>query len=384
MVPIISFLKLAAVLLSIKLTFRSWTSILKTVLWSAAAFATMRQNRDILLIILRATGLVSHEAMPTLPPSPTQTRDSQSASSQPHDMSVTKKEKELGDTWVFLEEKKLVLQDAVDFVRDDSCGAICTFMGTTRDSFEDKTADSLEYEAYDTMAKKELFAICKEVRYKWDQVKRIAIGHLVGSCPVGETSVVIAVSSVHREDGLLAVKYIIDTLKKKVPIWKKESIEGGLVNKNIKEETMNENVDNSKEEEEDEVDASAAKNEVAEGDVGNEHADTGKEEEEANNNDQKDTEKKKENEDTDTAKEEAAAEDAGNAREGEGSGIGKEETNTETEESVGKEEEETSKETKKNTGEKLEKNGEPEKEEASKDVEENSGNVEDHAGSTKD
>ena len=74
------------------------------------------------------------------------------------------------------------------------------------------------YEGYDTMAEQELFKICANIRARFLEVQRVAIVHRVGVCPVGEASVVIAVSSAHRRAALEAAQYAIDTLKETVPI----------------------------------------------------------------------------------------------------------------------------------------------------------------------
>lgn len=125
---------------------------------------------------------------------------------------------------VELSREKLQLETIIDSVGSSCCGAISTFIGTTRDNFDNKKVLQLEYEAYDSMAIKEMTKICKEVRAKW-AVKHIAIYHRLGQVPVLEASVVIAVSSPHRQESLKSVEYIIDNLKAKVPIWKKEIYE---------------------------------------------------------------------------------------------------------------------------------------------------------------
>jgi molybdopterin synthase catalytic subunit len=84
----------------------------------------------------------------------------------------------------------------------------------------------LDYEAYVPMAVAEMKKIGNEARQRW-QLKRIGVWHRTGTVPVGETSIVIAVSSVHRHDALQAVSYLIDELKARVPIWKKEVLADG-------------------------------------------------------------------------------------------------------------------------------------------------------------
>lgn len=81
---------------------------------------------------------------------------------------------------------------------------------------------SLEYEAYEAMALQTLTKICEQMRNNWTDIKHIAIYHRLGLVPVKEASVIIGVSSPHRQTSLDAVQYAIEELKKSVPIWKKE------------------------------------------------------------------------------------------------------------------------------------------------------------------
>jgi molybdopterin synthase catalytic subunit len=100
-------------------------------------------------------------------------------------------------------------------------GAIDLFIGTTRNRSENKTVRYLEYEAYIPMALHQMRAICDEIGRKWE-IKRIAMIHRIGKVMVGEISVIIGVSAAHRVEAFDACRYAIDTLKKNVPIWKKE------------------------------------------------------------------------------------------------------------------------------------------------------------------
>ena len=100
-------------------------------------------------------------------------------------------------------------------------GALSSFHGTTRDNFNGKTVTRLEYECYVPMAMKELKKLCEMAFEKWSLIK-VNISHRIGEVPVSEESVVIWVSSAHRQDGLDAVNFLIDKLKERVPIWKKE------------------------------------------------------------------------------------------------------------------------------------------------------------------
>ncbi|XP_032136991.1 molybdopterin synthase catalytic subunit isoform X3 [Sapajus apella] len=118
--------------------------------------------------------------------------------------------------------EKLSVDEVSQLVISPLCGAISLFVGTTRNNFEGKKVISLEYEAYLPMADNEVRKICSDIRQKWP-VKHIAVFHRLGLVPVSEASVIIAVSSAHRAASLEAVTYAIDTLKAKVPIWKKVS-----------------------------------------------------------------------------------------------------------------------------------------------------------------
>lgn len=111
--------------------------------------------------------------------------------------------------------------ELVDWCQSDEGGAISTFLGTTRNNFEGKAVVSLEYEAYEDMAMDALERVCKKVRSQWE-VMKIGIAHKLGSCPVGDVSVCIVISSAHRKEAIKAVEFFIDDLKASVPIWKKE------------------------------------------------------------------------------------------------------------------------------------------------------------------
>ncbi|GMH07615.1 hypothetical protein Nepgr_009455 [Nepenthes gracilis] len=116
----------------------------------------------------------------------------------------------------------------IDYVRASRCGAIATFSGTTRDTFEGKTVLELRYEAYVSMAIRCIKSICSSARSTWN-LNSIAVAHRLGPVPVGETSVFICISSVHRVDALDACKFLIDEIKATVPIWKKEVYANGEV-----------------------------------------------------------------------------------------------------------------------------------------------------------
>jgi MoaE-MoaD fusion protein len=125
-----------------------------------------------------------------------------------------------------LSAEPLSLDAVVDEVRNERAGAIATFVGTTRVESRGRTVLHLDYEAYKEMAEKVMAEIAAELEQRYE-VCEIAIHHRTGRVEIGEASVVIAVSAPHRQDALAACKEAIDTLKQQVPLWKKESYEGG-------------------------------------------------------------------------------------------------------------------------------------------------------------
>jgi molybdopterin synthase catalytic subunit/molybdopterin converting factor small subunit len=125
-----------------------------------------------------------------------------------------------------LSDQPLSLDAAVDEVRTDQAGAIATFVGTTRVQSRGRTVVHLDYEAYEEMAEQVMAQIAAELTGRYE-LCGIAIHHRTGRVEIGEPSVVIAVSAPHRQDALAACKDAIDTLKERVPLWKKEVYEGG-------------------------------------------------------------------------------------------------------------------------------------------------------------
>jgi molybdopterin synthase catalytic subunit len=113
----------------------------------------------------------------------------------------------------------------VSRVLGPDAGGIVTFVGTVRDASRGHTIRHLEYEAYPAMAERELERICAEAAEQWGA--RVAIAHRVGHLAIGEIAVVVAAAAKHRAEAFAACRYAIDTLKVRVPIWKKEFAEGG-------------------------------------------------------------------------------------------------------------------------------------------------------------
>lgn len=109
----------------------------------------------------------------------------------------------------------------VQAVLDASQGAICLFLGTVRNEFEGKPTARLHYEAYAPMAERELDAIAREAESAYAG-SRIALYHRVGTLELEEASVGIAVSAPHRADAFAACRQVIEEIKRRAPIWKRE------------------------------------------------------------------------------------------------------------------------------------------------------------------
>ena len=125
-------------------------------------------------------------------------------------------------------DKPINLQELVDYVTDPEAGAIVPFIGTTRNNNEGRRVIALDYEGYREMAEKELARIGEQAREKWP-ICKMAIVHRLGPVQIGEASVIIVVSSAHRDAAFAASRFAIEEIKKTVPIWKKEVFEGGEV-----------------------------------------------------------------------------------------------------------------------------------------------------------
>lgn len=113
-------------------------------------------------------------------------------------------------------------------VKEGEAGAVVVFDGIVRDNTRGRRALYLDYEAYEAMALGQMQTLVLDAKQRFG-VRRIALVHRLGRLQVGETSVLIAVASAHRTQAFEACRWLIDTLKKTVPIWKKEWFEDGAV-----------------------------------------------------------------------------------------------------------------------------------------------------------
>ena len=135
---------------------------------------------------------------------------------------------ERGDDWLALSAATLPVGAAYEWVVRPSCGAVALFCGTARDHAGDRDDfDELVYEAYEEQVVPRLGAVAAEMRARWPVIGRIALLHRTGALAIGDTAVVVAVSTPHRAEAFEAARFGIDAVKASVPIWKKERWSGG-------------------------------------------------------------------------------------------------------------------------------------------------------------
>jgi molybdopterin synthase catalytic subunit len=121
-----------------------------------------------------------------------------------------------------LSDEPLSLDDAHAFVADPRAGATVTFTGVVRDHADDRAVTGLDYEAYAELAEQRLAELAEAVGRRWPDLIAGWAVHRVGRLAVGDTAVVVATSSPHRDTAFEAGRHLIDELKATVPIWKKE------------------------------------------------------------------------------------------------------------------------------------------------------------------
>ena len=128
--------------------------------------------------------------------------------------------------WVRIQSEVLDPNAALAFLGKGNIGAIDVFVGTTRRFTGEKETVRLEYDVYPEMAAAEMVRIGTEALDKWT-VERVVLIHRVGPVAPGEASVIVGASAPHRSAAFEACRYLIDTLKERAPIWKKENYADG-------------------------------------------------------------------------------------------------------------------------------------------------------------
>jgi len=121
----------------------------------------------------------------------------------------------------YLTRIPISLDALVADVASPACGGTCVFLGTVRDGPDEHGVTAIEYSAYEEMVEAELGRLLADARGRWPEA-RIAVRHRLGTIPVGEASIAIAAAAPHRAQAFEACRYVIEEVKRRVPVWKKE------------------------------------------------------------------------------------------------------------------------------------------------------------------
>ncbi len=127
----------------------------------------------------------------------------------------------------FLTERPLDLAALIAGVQSPARGGVACFVGTVRDHHGGRAVQRLEYEAYAPMAEAECGRIVDETERRWPVA--VALRHRVGRLEIGEAAVAVAVAGSHREESFAACRHVIEEVKRRVPIWKREFYADGTV-----------------------------------------------------------------------------------------------------------------------------------------------------------
>ncbi len=127
----------------------------------------------------------------------------------------------------FLTERPVDLASLIERVEADERGGIAVFLGTVRNHHAGREVERLEYSAYGPMAEAECARIVAEAERTWGAV--VALAHRIGALGIGDVSVAIAAAAPHRDEAFAACRYVIEELKRRVPIWKREYYADGSV-----------------------------------------------------------------------------------------------------------------------------------------------------------
>jgi len=128
-----------------------------------------------------------------------------------------------------------IVRDEIDLeslrrrTQDPQAGAVLIFYGDVRNHSQEQDVSFLEYEAHERMALKQITKIIEQAQQKWE-LHKVEVIHRLGKLAVTDCSIAIAVSTSHRNNAYEASRYIIDTIKHSVPIWKKEHFVNGVSN----------------------------------------------------------------------------------------------------------------------------------------------------------
>jgi molybdopterin synthase catalytic subunit len=133
-----------------------------------------------------------------------------------------------GNTWVACTSDPLEPGEAVAWAVTPGCGGLVLFLGTVRDHAEGRPeVSAITYEAYEAQVGPALAAVAQEARRRWPELGRLVVQHRVGRLEVRDASVLVVATAPHRPEAFAAARYLIDAIKRTVPIWKRETWSGG-------------------------------------------------------------------------------------------------------------------------------------------------------------
>jgi len=121
----------------------------------------------------------------------------------------------------YLAHEPLSLERLVAEVSSPTCGGTCVFLGTVRNGPAEDGVTAIEYSAYEAMVEAEFGRLLADARGRWPDA-RIAVRHRLGTIPAGDASIAIAAAAPHRAQAFEACRFVIEEVKRRIPVWKKE------------------------------------------------------------------------------------------------------------------------------------------------------------------
>lgn len=127
----------------------------------------------------------------------------------------------------FLTERPIDINLLIERVESDERGGVAAFLGTVRNHHAGRDVERLEYSAYGPMAEAECARIVAEAERTWGAA--VAVEHRIGALGIGDVSVAIAAAAAHRDEAFAACRYVIEEMKRRVPVWKREYYSDGTI-----------------------------------------------------------------------------------------------------------------------------------------------------------
>lgn len=128
----------------------------------------------------------------------------------------------MGKTFVAISNKPLDPTLAVEFGRADNCGAELLFLGTVRNLNEGRRVEAVNYDGHVSLSENVLRELCAEAVKRWGEDLNFWVEHRLGRVAVGEVSLIVYVTAPHRDSAYQASRYVLEEIKKRLPVWKEE------------------------------------------------------------------------------------------------------------------------------------------------------------------